>query len=199
MKSEIFIPLIGVLIGWFLNEISQFLKFKRENKKINSNTIFVLNDIIYNLKNKRSVLLGAVKLSEYPEESKEIIQQLYKDKLISTSEYTLKINDCILNISHIDPDLALNIKLYTDGIDTFKEFFNNTDSNEMTRQKISYKLKMLNLWIAALEHLADKLIFQYSLTMYVKRKLRQKLNSENEDDFYNVETLKNFIKIKKIG
>lgn len=200
MKSEIIIPLIGVLIGWSLNEISQLLKFKRKEKKINSNTIFVLNDIIFNLKSKRSVLLAAEKLCEYPEESKEIIKELYRDKLVSTSEYASRINDCIYNISHIDPDLALNIKRYTEGIDAFKEFFNNTDSDEETKQKISYKLKMLNLWIATLECLADKLIFRYSLTMYVKMKLRQKLKSKkiNEDEFYNVETLKNFIEIKKI-
>lgn len=199
MKIEIIVPIIGVLIGWSLNEASQFVKSKREDRKVISNAIFIINDIICSLEQKKRVLESASGIEAHSEESNDILENLFKDKLITTNEFQSKVEICVSLISEFDPYLALDIKKMTDGVGVFKEFYNITDHNDIVKQRILYKLKMLNLWIFVLKNTVKKLSFRHSYKMYIKSKFAKKVTLKNDalNHTHHVNMYDNILKIKE--
>lgn len=185
MKFEIIIPLIGILIGWSLNEVGQLIKAKREDRRIISVTIFMLNEIIFILENKKNVLESALELESHPAHSAEMFANLYRDDSITTENFREKLESCISNVAKFDPYLSLEIKLFSEGIQLFKNYPFDQKNIKETNKEIAIKKKAIELWITLFKRISRKLSFRHSFSMFIKSYFERKRLIRNDRNPYS--------------
>jgi len=185
MKFEIIIPIIGVIIGWSLNEVGQLIKAKREDKRIISITIFMINEILFILENKKNVLESALKLESHSAISSEILANLYKDDTITTDSFQNKLESCISNLAKLDPYLSLEIKLFSEGIQQFKNYPYAQKNVDETINEIAINRKVIELWITLFKRIVRKLSLRHSFSMLFRFYFERKRLMRNDRNPYS--------------
>lgn len=185
MNFETIIPIIGVLIGWSLNEVGHLIKAKREDRRIISITIFMLNEIIFILENKKNVLESALEFESHSAFSAEMLANLYKDDTITTNSFREKLESCISNVAKFDPYLSLEIKLFSDGLQIFKNYPDDLKKIEETKKEIAIKRKATELWITLFKRIVRKLSLRHSFSMFIKSHFERKRLMRNDRNPYS--------------
>ena len=185
MNFETIMPIIGILIGWSLNEVGHLIKAKREDRRIISITIFMLNEIIFILENKKNVLESALEFESHSAFSAEMLANLYKDDTITTNSFREKLESCISNVAKFDPYLSFEIKLFSEGLKIFKNYPDDLKKIEETKKEIAIKRKAIELWITLFKKIVRKLSLRHSFSMFIKSHFEKKRLMRNDRNPYS--------------
>lgn len=180
LDLKILIPLIGVILGWILATMTNFLKVRGEKRRILGMSISQLYYLIHEL---RVVFFHLDKIKdEFPVEKWEDYRQQAIDRYTLKNEDSLsRLNQLVENISSISPMLGIELKFLTETY-----FFDRKvkfDSSKNHRKVYIFLLSILEtsqeLTTKEFEKVLIKLAFKYSLINGFKIKRKLKKSKEN--------------------
>lgn len=184
MKIEYLLPLIGVFVGWLLSELSQLFKERRENKRIAKRTIFFLIEIKLYLTFLTPILKNLLQVESIKKDFNDILKEIFENKE-HTSDYFEKLtSDSILNLSSLNPNLALNFKqLMENSKKILSKNFISQYLNPFNKNGIRLISDGINLTLTDIDDLIIKLSFRYNLFFWLSEKLKS-LRSKNKIDHW---------------
>jgi len=185
-EVKILIPLIGVLLGWFLSSMTNLFKIRGDKRKILGISIEQLYYLIHEL-TIAFYYIEKVK-DKLPIEKWEEHRQYAINRFTSKNEEShSQLNKLIENISSISPTLGIELKKL---IETY--FFNRKAKFDSTKSNKDVYLMLLSalevsqdITTKELEKILIKLSFKYSfiLGLQIKWKLQKgKANLEKGGD-----------------
>ena len=164
---EIFISIGALLIGWFLNEISQYFRRKKEDKKGLARAITELLDIRHQMLARYII---APKIGEklgLPENVSKVfgeqIVKIFLSEFLNTEEISRRYNEAVNTISNVDPILGFRLRSkeliqnLIVKVETVQE--NVTANNQISEQDLDQISEMKKGFLReGLEVLGDTLI-----------------------------------------
>lgn len=180
MDFKLLMPLIGVVVGWFLGTITGLFKTRGENKKLLGKSISQLYYFVHEL----TIVIQY--LDKMKDRLKHDEYEMHRQKVIE--RHTLKnessldnINQLIDNISSISPSLGIDLKHLLEGYITERNIKFNSSKNKKELYFLLLSLYEVHqdLTIVQMEKLLIKLSFRYSLILGFKIKRMLKKGKEN--------------------
>lgn len=201
MVNESFLLTIpAIFAGWLLSEFGQFLRYKREDKRLVNEVLFHLINLRFRLIQTKDIIDAANNQSNLSKNSKRIY-----NRLIDFDDLNLlkpELLDTVKLISKIDPFLAHEMRITIDGTDIFSSEFLKFKDTRIGLDDVSMmdlNFKSISLFSEKLEDIVRTLAFRKSKVQWVK--LHWNLFSERKDDknvwsnyFENVDNSTNVFK-----
>lgn len=163
MDFKTLLPFITFLLGILFNELSFYLRGKRESKKLINQAVYAILDLIFINKQFQSTVDVFFKASsERTPLSKSLLFNLVEDKTLNTKEFETKLNNAVLVISQADPFLAQEVgALLRSSISCFQDFSKPDPDNF---EKINFEMynEILRIFNQSLEDSLLKLARTYS-------------------------------------
>src|SRR6185369_11594932 len=103
MKLVTILPLVGVLLGWSLNEISQYLKVRRDQKASLSRVINALIEFRYYMSRRKDSFKAVSEAGRLSREGQDILIDFVSDKRFSSNVTSDKIAKSCDLLQAIDP------------------------------------------------------------------------------------------------
>jgi hypothetical protein len=175
---KLIIPLVGVILGWFLGTISGYFKIRGENKRLLGKSISQLYYFIHEL----SIVMHYLdKMKDNLSiEKYEIHRQKVIEKYTLKNEHSIKnINELIDSISSMTPLLGIELKYVLEGYLSGR----NTKFNSSKKDKELYFVLLSiyevnqDLTIAQMERILVKLSFRYNI--FLGFKIQKRLKRKN--------------------
>jgi hypothetical protein len=137
---EIFIPIGALLIGWFLNEISQYFRRKKEDKKGLARAITELLDIRHQMLARHII---APKIGEklgLPQNVSRLfgeqIVKIFLGDFLNIEELSKRYNEAVNTISYVDPILSFRLRS-KELMQSLIEKVDKVEENAASNQQIS--------------------------------------------------------------
>jgi hypothetical protein len=168
--ESVLLTALTIAFGWCLNELSQFLRFKREDKRLINEALFFLIDLSFMLDQLRELVLAAKKQENLSSLSKRSFNSL--------------LNDENLN-SKFDPVLAQEMRVTVDGVNMFDNSFLGLKDpgNQMDEQFLLDMNDMaFELFSKKIQEFTRKLAFRKSKLTWLKihiSNFRERKNDNN--------------------
>jgi hypothetical protein len=173
LKLDYIYPLIGVLLGWLLSEISQLFKGRRKNKRIVRRSIFLLIEIRLHLSFINPILQTLLSTQVLNKNFVDILNDIFKRKNFSPDTFEQLSSETTLHLSHIDPDLAIHFKhLITNSNLILDKGFISQHLEPLNKQGIKLIFEGNNLTIKEMNSLISKLSFHYNIFFWLKHKIK---------------------------
>ena len=173
-------PAIGIVTGWFLNEISQFIKGKQVDRKLINKSLHSLISLQLIIEQKKSILSSATNAKNISKHHLEALEHLLDDKQLKSEEFINAIKVAIKSISEIDPILSHELEVFSNSTTLFdKSNFNN---KEMKKNHIAIeeKFSLASVFSTQIDHYIKKLTKKHSLLMQIKYYLYKRKNYKSE-------------------
>ena len=178
MKFEMqsLMPAIGIVVGWFLNEISRIIKYKQENKKIFCTSLYSLIELLFILKQKKDMLASAAKANTISDVQFYLIKGLFENEKFKSQEFKKTVNEAVVSISQLDPILAIELEAFASGVDMFDSLNLTIYQEENLSEKFQKHLQLIDTFIIKIDSFVVKLCMKHSLYLLLKYKLYKQRN-----------------------
>ncbi len=188
MKVEIIIPLIGVLLGWFLNEISQAIRQSRENKPFLAQAIGSICCILFILERKRNYLNSAIYAGKLSEHGHEFLNSILQNKENEIRTIREKSVSAVSNLDKFEPFISHELDFFMlYALDLDEKIQNKLHNIETNLEEIQRLVRELNIAIKKFHFIIKKLTLKHSVSMYFKYRCEaRKNNSDKIDSFVEV-------------
>jgi hypothetical protein len=129
MQLSIILPIVTLVLGWLLNELSRYFVFNYEMHGAIGKTVLNLLEIRNKLKNIQFYSQYITKTLNLPVEAPEM-RLLYKKIFPSNEELYQNIQQSIISIASSNPVLAYQLKENITGLSVFDKVFLLIEGNE---------------------------------------------------------------------
>jgi hypothetical protein len=159
MKTDTLIVVASLVLGWLLNELSQIIGYRRENKKNMNESIYHLMNLKIKLEEMIPIWDGIKIRYKLNTSEKELVLSLLGSEEITSKQFIETMNKALLDIAKVDPYISLNLKVacgmielndakmvLDSPIDSFKEMIDiKKETLEIVIKSININLKRLLL------------------------------------------------------
>jgi hypothetical protein len=178
MDLQVILPLIGVVLGWLLNQFSQLIKAKYEDKRLISEAIYIIYDLLFTLEQTQSVLNGVIKSKRFTPMSKQFFESSLEDDILRAKTFPERTNLAILNISKFDPILAQQLRVFSTTsasiFETIEKIPNNAMENDFKLDQIEACYKTIRIHAEWFTWLIKKLALKHSIALWLKFLIKQR-------------------------
>lgn len=175
------LPLLGIILGWFLTELSFHFRQSREDKRIIRSIIYNLFDLKLRLDQMKPIIKEALE-SDLTDKSNEIIiTTLLKNEKTEFSIILKDLKGSIKTISSYSPFVALELNTVLNESMYFSEFLepNNLDK---FKKHLELELKKCKTYSKYLKKIIKKLLWKTDKIYLIKFLIRDhKENKENSE------------------
>lgn len=188
MNSEIYIPLLGVFMGWFLNEISQALRRNRENKPYLSQAISSLWCVLFILEQRKKHFDTVISVNRISDSGIEILRFLIKTEKDEIERIKYKSRNAIENLEKFEPFMATEIEYFVNSeIKTTEKVNYDFDSLNSDLSFIKYESRILGITIGKFRYFIKSLSIKHSIYLYIQYLKETKKNkSKTESPFKEI-------------
>jgi len=171
MNNDYLIPIISLLLGWFLSESSNLFRTRRDEKKNYGVTLVFLLEFRHKIISLNSAISLLKEKSIIDEKLEYAIRDIYASIIPVDNQPLEKYHESINTISKINPLLAyelINRDSFLPALENLKNAFKNKiDSNQILFQQEKI---LTNAYLKVIEELILKLSFLHSIKTWVKIK-----------------------------
>lgn len=169
-NSEILLTIVAVIAGWLLNEVSQFFKYKREDKKTVNAALFNLLDLKFILEQLQEIIVAGIQQRHLSPLARKFFNNLIKDDRFNSEKFKEKLDHSVDEISKVDPLTAQKLRVYIDGAQIFQHDILSLRDHDVDMQKEELKIKAqaIELFIQRIDRLIKKLSFRKSKIAWLK-------------------------------
>jgi hypothetical protein len=203
MNVDFLIPLLGVLVGWLLNELSSAFRIRKEDKRTLRRSIATLLYLRSQMATMISVLQSVKQFSASPNEherSRQYILELYT----LSENFEKQIEGALEEIAVVDPLLANDLRstkdLYSFVLTTRFNFVFEAPTAEREREAIeSFYNEMIESlsidkrYLRRFEKRILRLCMMHGLTLWIRVKREFALQEEREEEFWRLMSLHNCV------
>jgi hypothetical protein len=168
------IPAICIIVGWGLNELSQWFKGKREARRVINRSLYSLIDLLLILNYKKSLLKSALKPDKLMDAHLVILDSLFEDKRFNSDDFKNKLFQTIGDLAEIDPILCQGLRINAEAVKIFGKI-DNTD-----RDDIRFQYEALEVFIKQLEMLVRKVSNKHSIIMRMRYEIFKQQNLSDD-------------------
>jgi hypothetical protein len=177
--------LIAVASGWLLNELSQFLRRRRENRMILNQAWFTVMTMVFVLRQKGLILASIANYSELTILGQRIAKTVLVDEHTDTNAFREKLMQSVDTVARYDPFIAMDLRSIIDLASTItdKDILAGTNeiSEELPLELIS---KSVQVFSSAIEKLLFKIVFRTNFRLWFQ--LHYRKWKDRKDDNKNV-------------
>jgi|TARA_R100001143_G_C3360441_1_gene135114 hypothetical protein len=183
--ESVLLTALTIAFGWCLNELSQFLRFKREDKRLINEALFFLIDLSFMLDQLRELVLAAKKQENLSSLSKRSFNSLLNDENLNSKSFKSNLKKTVKVISKFDPVLAQEMRVTVDGVNMFDNSFLGLKDpgNQMDEQFLLDMNDMaFELFSKKIQEFTRKLAFRKSKLTWLKihiSNFRERKNDNN--------------------
>lgn len=182
MKTEIYIPLFGVFMGWFLNELSQALRRSRENKPFLSQAISSICWILFILERRRDYLNNVIQANRISDKGLEVLKFLTTTEDDEIETIKQKSKNAISNLEMFEPFMAHEISFFINSaIKSIEENQNDFDRFGPDLQYIKDHVAILNIDIKKFKYFIKSLSLKHSICLYIQFLIEIRKNKQNRE------------------
>jgi hypothetical protein len=172
-EYEYILPLIGVIIGWVLTEISHYFQNRKQDRKIIREAVYAIIDLKFRLEQEARLLKAAVESDLSNNQNNRMISAFLEnekdgfDKINSDLEASVKI------VASIDPFIALELRiavnenLYTSNYDLAKD-------EEIKKLYLESQLKISELFSIYLHKTLKKILWKADKMLFLRYYIQKK-------------------------
>jgi len=196
--ESVLLTVLTIAFGWSLNELSQFLRFKREDKRLINEALFFLIDLSFMLDQLRELVLAAKKQEKLSSLSKRLFNSLINDENLNSKSFKSNLKNTVKVISKFDPLLAQEMRVTVDGVDIFdKNFLKFKESGiGIDEQSLLDINDMgLDLFSKKIQEFTRKLAFRKNKLMWLKTHILNFRERKNDDNLW----AKHFEELNKLA
>jgi hypothetical protein len=110
MEFSSILPVLTLVIGWFLNEASKYLGFRREKRGAIAQAIADLLEIRHQMVSIRTIVEQMTKKFNLPSEVSPIIKEFYKNLFPVPTDLSGRYENAVTLISSSDPILGFELR-----------------------------------------------------------------------------------------
>lgn len=178
MDWQVILPLIGVVLGWLLNQFSQLIKVRYEDKQLISEALYIIYDLLFTLEQTQSVLKGVIKSKRFTPTSKQLFESSLEDDILRAKTFPEKTKSAILNISKFDPILAQQVRVFSTTsasiFETIEKIPNNAAEIDFKIDQIEACYKAIEVHVKWFTRLIRRLALKHSITLWLKFVIKQR-------------------------
>ena len=175
LELKTLLPALGVIVGWFLSELSQLLKNRREDRRVINKSLYLLLNLLLILNHKKSLLKSALKSDQLTDVRLEILNRLFEDDRFDSGEVKKKLFQIISDLAEVDPILCQGLTINVDATNIFGKL-RNSESHMASRSDLKLKYDTLEVFIRSLEMSIRKLITKHSIFMRIRYEIYRRQN-----------------------
>lgn len=182
MKLVTILPLVGVLLGWSLNEISQYLKVHRDQKASLSRVINALIEFRYYMSGRKGSFKAVSEAGRLSREGQDILIDFVSNTRFSSNAISDKIAKSCDLLQAIDPLLAHNVESLCDSMLSICRV--NQDkiiSRDIDMKDVELELRTLEALLRCLDEHIKLLAKKYSFMFYLRYKKYAKSDDSTAD------------------
>jgi len=183
--ESVLLTVLTIAFGWCLNELSQFLRFKREDKRLMNEALFFLIDLSFMLDQLRELVLAAKKQEKLSPLSKRSFNSLINDENLNSKSFKTNLKNTVKVISKFDPVLAQEMRVTVDGINIFdNNFLGFKDSGNRIDEQFLLETNDMafKIFSKKIQEFTRKLAFRKNKLIWLKihiMNLRKQKNDNN--------------------
>lgn len=170
------IPAIGVIVGWALNELSQYFKGQREDRRLINKSFSPLLDLLFIINQKRSLLKSALKSNKLIHVN--VLGGLFDNEKFGSINFNKTLLQATKNLAEIDPILSLELSTIAESMHLFKQI---SDLESPDRQELEGKYKTLIVFSKHLDRLINRLLIKHSIRMRLRYEIYKRKNLKEND------------------
>jgi hypothetical protein len=181
MDWKAILPLIGVVLGWVLNQLSQFTKSRQEDKRLISETLYVIYDLLFTLEQTQSVLDGVIKSKRFTLTSEQIFESSLDEDILRVKTFQEKVDVAISNISKFDPIMAQRLRVFlSSSVSIFKtiEKIPKYAATDFKIQQIEVCYKTIGKYVKAFSSILMSLARRHGIILWFRFKFLIKQRSK---------------------
>ena len=175
MDTHIIFPILGVVIGWLLNELGYYFRTNRENKRSLNEAIFILLDFQAFLAQVHNILIGAQSIDEFNSKTVRLINSLTDDEDILSIGFRKNLQIAVSNISKFDPFLAQQLRSMTGILNNFKDgILSDVPGPHLHKLTIDTQAKFIEVHLRLFDRLIRNLLLRFAFFKWLKYRLESK-------------------------
>lgn len=153
------LPLVGVVIGWVLTEISHYFQNRKQDKKIIREAVYSIIDLKFRLEQMTSLLGSAVKADLSDKRNNEMIRVLLKNEDDEFSKFSSDLKASVKIISSIDPFIALSLRNFVDE-NLYLSHYDSSKDKEIQKLQLNNQLKISEVFSVFLDKIIKKILWK---------------------------------------
>jgi hypothetical protein len=171
MKLLNLLPLIGVVLGWTLNELSQYIRIRRDQRTILCQSLNALIDLRFAISRRVSYFSAVASAGKISSVGQDVLKDFVNDKRVSSDTIKDKIIKSCALLQNIAPLEAYEIENKTGSIfDLMEVNHNRINSRDITIDDVNLELQTMNVMLKCLDYDIKQLSKRYSLLFSLKYK-----------------------------
>jgi len=178
--TELYIPLFGVILGWLLNELSQAIRYSRENKPYLSQAIGSICHVLFILETRRDYLNSAIEAGRLSKKGHEFLMSITDNGEKEILALKEKTKIAISNLEKFEPFIAHELAFFlNNAIESTERNQGSLDLYGPDLENIKILIIELNIDIGKFHHFIKSLTIKHSIILYVKYILDKKRNKRD--------------------
>jgi hypothetical protein len=110
MKLEYWFPVLTLVAGWFLNELSYLVRLRREERKPFAKAIADLLEIRHRIRGASAAIAEVKKHFLVPADAELAVRRFLQDFILQTEPLRERYNEAVDLIASVDPILAFRLR-----------------------------------------------------------------------------------------
>jgi len=169
MKLVTILPLVGVLLGWSLNEISQYFKVRRDQKASLSRVINALIDLRHYIVCRKDSFSAVSEAGRLSREGQDILIDFVSDNRFTSNVISDKIAKSCELLQTFDPLLTHNVEsLCYSMVNICRVHHDKITSRDINMKDVELELRMLEALKRCLDEHIKLLAKKYSFRFYLR-------------------------------
>lgn len=187
MKFVTILPLVGVLLGWSLNEISQYLKVRRDQKASLSRVINALIEFRYYISKRLDSFKAVCEAGRLSRQGQDILIDFVSDARFSSNVISDKIAKSCDLLQAIDPLIAHNVESTCDSmLSLCRVNHDKITSRDIDMKDVELEIRMLQTLLHCLDQHIKLLAKKYSFRFFLRYKKYIKRDVSSSDTMKQV-------------
>ena len=175
MDTHIIFPILGVVIGWLLNELGYYFRTTRENRRSLNEAVFILLDFQAFLTHVRDILIGTQSIDEFHLTTVKLINLLTDDEDILSIGFRKNLQIAFSNISKFDPFLAQQLRSSSSILNNFKDgILSDGPRPHLHKLTIEAQAKLIEVHLQLLDKLIRNLLVRFAFFKWLKYRIESK-------------------------
>jgi hypothetical protein len=170
------LPAIGVIIGWFLSELSQLFKSRREARRLINKSLYSLLNLLLMLNHKQNLVKSALQPAKLNEFQAEMLANLFEDRVFDSDDFKKKLFQNVNDLAEIDPILCQAFMMNIESVNLLGKIRTSERHKIPNRNDLESMHQMLEVFANQLERLTRKLIAKHSFIMRIRYELYKRKN-----------------------
>lgn len=187
--EKVLITLFIAFFGWLLNELSQFFRYKKEDKKTANQALFYLIDLKFILEQTKDIIAAAKNHEELSPIAKRSFNSLVSDERLNSSSFGQNLEESVKLVSKIDPLLAQEMRVSVEGAEIFKKDylkFNNERKMPSTdKEFLDLNYQSLEAFAKNIDKFTRTLAFRKSKITWLRMHLRRWENTSKPNELWS--------------